>query len=393
MDETRRRADGLDLNKGPFSFHRSRAARFLVVLAVLTVLASFALASPADAPPVKEPDPAASTKLHIIVLPVIYYTPETRLAFGAGGLLNFRLGKEKKNTRPSSLGLLAIYTLENQVQLSLRPEIYLPGNAFVVNADLKYDRFPQNFYGIGNDVSGASESYTPGTFGFKISLKRKIFGSLFGGVNYQFENTVIQKVKTGGMLDSGTIPGSEGGVISGLGISLNWDDRDNVFFPRRGSHIQLAADFYSSAFGSDYSYSASRLDLRTYIPLFETHVLALQGYVRTIGGGAAPFYELSMLGGPYIMRGTYTGQYRDNAQLTVQAEYRFPVWRRLSAAGFTGVGNVAPTLGELLHTSLKFSVGGGFRFRLDKREGTNVRLDFAWCGASTGLYMTIQEAF
>lgn len=392
MDETRRRPDGQDSKTGPPSLRRGLSAGLLLI--ILAALVSPALAGLPGTDPAGEPDPAAASKPHIIVLPVVYYTPETRLAFGAGGLMNFRLGKDKKNTRPSSLGLLMVYTMNNQIQLSLRPEIYLPGNSFVLAADVKYDRFPQKFYGIGNDVSASTvESYTPETFGFKISLKRKVFASLFGGVDYQFESTVIQKVEPGGMLASGTIPGSQGGLISGLGLSLNWDDRDNVFFPRRGSHIQLAADFYSSAFGSDYSYSASRLDARTYFPLFETHVLALQGYVRTIGGGAAPFYELSMLGGPHIMRGTYTGQYRDNAQLTVQAEYRLPVHKRLSAAGFTGVGSVAPTLGDLLHTQLKFSVGGGLRFRLDTREGTNVRLDFAWCGGSTGLYMTIQEAF
>lgn len=392
MDEKNLRRNGPPLRPRPSLPRRGRAAGLLLV--VLATLASTTLAGSPGSGPQKEPDPAAKSKPNIIVLPVLYYTPETSLAFGAGALMNYRLGQDKKNTRPSSLGLFVVYTLRDQIKFSVKPEIYLPGNAYIMSGNFKYDRFPQDFYGIGNDVSASGvESYTPQTFGLMLSLKRKIFGSIFAGIHYQLEGTHIQKVEPGGMLDSGTIPGSEGGLISGLGFSLIWDDRDNVFFPRRGSYIQLAAEFFSSAFGSDYSYSNSGLDLRTYIPLFETHVLALQGIVRSIGGGEAPFYELSMLGGASLLRGTYTGQYRDNALLAVQVEYRFPVWRRLSAAGFTGVGEVAPAFREFEWDFLKFSVGGGLRFRLDRREGTNVRLDFAWCKGSTGLYMTIQEAF
>jgi hypothetical protein len=392
MDETGRRPDGFGLRARPSSLRRGPAAGLVLIL--LAALASSALAGFPGTDDAKEPDPAAKSKPNIIVLPVFYVTPETSLAFGAGALMNYRLGQDKKNTRPSSLGLLAVYTLHNQIQLSLKPEVYLPGNTYIVSGNFKYVRFPQKFYGIGNDVSASDvESYTPETFGLMLSLKRKIFGSIFGGVHYQLEGTHILKVETGGMLDSGTIPGSGGGLISGLGFSLIWDDRDNVFFPRRGSYVQLVAEFFSSAFGSDYSYSTTRLDIRTYIPLFETHVLAFQGVVRSTGGGAAPFYELSMLGGAYLMRGLYTGQYRDNALLAIQTEYRFPVWRRLSAAGFMGLGEVAPTFGNFQFDDLKFSVGAGLRFKLDRREGTNVRMDFACCKGSTGFYMTIQEAF
>ncbi len=392
MDEKKGRRSGLEWTRRPFSVRGPAGAA--LVLALLAGLASPALADPTGPPAAKAPDPAAATKPHIIVLPIIYYSPETRLAFGAGALMNYRLGGDKKNTRPSSVGLLAIYTLNKQVQLSLRPEVYLPGNTFMLGAELGYELYPQDFYGIGNDTSDANvESYTPETLDFKFLVKRKIFGSIFVGVNYQVEKTIIRKVKPDGMLASGTIPGSQGGIISGFGFSLSWDDRDNVFFPRRGYYVQLGADFYSDAFGSDYSYTAARLDFRTYLSLFERHVLALRFYLRSMGGGTAPFYQLSTLGGSTMLRGVYAGKFRDQAQLTVLGEYRFPVWKRLSAAGFTGIGNVATSVNGLLHNALRVSAGAGVRFRVDTREGTNVRLDYAWCSGSTGLYMTIQEAF
>ena len=138
------------------------AALLLLAAAVLAVpLAgqTSAAAKPAGKPPEQQ---AKSFKPHAIFLPVIYYTPETRLALGAGGVLNYRLGLNKETTRPSSLWILFVYTLNSQIQASLRPEIYLPGNRYVVNATLKYELFPTRFYGVGNDVlPSAAETYTP----------------------------------------------------------------------------------------------------------------------------------------------------------------------------------------------------------------------------------------
>jgi outer membrane translocation and assembly module TamA len=93
------------------------------------------------------------------------------------------------------------------------------------------------------------------------------------------------------------------------------------------------------------------------------------------------------------MRGTYTGQFREKALLAFQAEYRIHVWRRIGAAAFAGLGDVAPSLQDIKLNRLKYSLGAGLRFKLDTREGTNLRLDFAWGKHSTGFYMTVQEAF
>jgi len=363
-----------------------------MLLAALLALAGRGLTSGQETT-AKAEDPARKFKPRLLMLPIIYYTPETRLALGAGGVLNYRLGRDKENTRPSSLWILMVYTLNKQIQLGLKPEIYLPHNAFILSANLQYEWFPLTFYGIGNDVpASAAESYTPETKSVLFSVKRKLFESVFGGIQYQIKKTIIQKVEAGGLLASGSIPGSSGGVTSGLGLSFTWDDRDNVLFPRRGSYLQFVADFYNAALGSDYHYSASRFDLRTYIPVRETDVVALQAFVRNMGGNP-PFYELSMLGGAYLMRGTYTGQYRDKALLAFQAEYRMHIWKRIGAVAFAGLGDVAPTIREIELNRLKFSLGAGLRFKLDTREGTNLRLDFAWGQHSTGFYMTVQEAF
>jgi outer membrane protein assembly factor BamA len=365
----------------------------ICVLVLLTTGIAAAQTAPPQETEKKEAKADRTFKPHLLLLPVISYSPETRLALGAGGILYYRLGQEKGKTRPSSLGLLMVYTMNNQIRLQLRPEIYLSNNAYRLNAVIRFERYPTEFFGIGDNVpASAGEGYTPQAIEFHLSLKRKILGSVFAGVQYRIEKTSIQKVTPGGLLAQGTIPGSTGGIISGLGLSVNWDNRDNIFFPRRGSYLQFSADFFNPAFGSDYHYSATNLDLRTYIPVFSTHVLAFQFLMRDIGG-TAPFYELSTLGGASILRGNFSGQYRDKALLAVQAEYRLPVWRRFGADAFVGLGNVGPAFRDINLSRLKYSVGGGIRYRLDRQEGTNLRLDYGWGKARSGFYLTVQEAF
>jgi hypothetical protein len=376
------------------TFPRLLGRSAICVLVLLTTGVAIAQTTPPHETEKKEAKADRTTfKPHLLLLPVVSYTPETRLALGAGGILYYRLGQEKGKTRPSSLGLLMVYTMNNQIRLQLKPEIYLSKNAYRLNATLRFERFPTEFFGIGDDVpASAAEDYTPQTIGLQLSVKRKILGSVFAGVQYTFEKTSIRKVTPGGLLEQGPIPGSTGGVISGLGLSVNWDNRDNIFFPRRGSYLQFSADFFNPAFGSDYHFSTTSVDLRTYVPVFSTHVMAFQLLTRDIGG-SPPFYALATLGGSSILRGNFGGQYRDKALLAVQAEYRLPVWRRFGAAAFVGLGNVGPALRDINLSRLKYSLGGGIRYRLDSKEGTNLRLDFAWGKARTGFYATVQEAF
>jgi outer membrane protein assembly factor BamA len=354
---------------------------------------------PAQEPPPKKPKPAKTDakkdywKPHFVVLPDFYYRPETRLALGIGGFANYRLGNDKEKTRPSTLGLTFVYTMNNQMRVSLRPEIYLPGNKYILNAIVNYSIFPTVFYGIGNNIPASqAETYTPKTFSFQLAVRRKFFGNLFAGIEYQFRNTIIKTVEAGGLLGSGTIPGSQGGTLSGLGLSLSWDTRDNIIFPRRGNYFLLRSDFFGKYLGSSFNYSAVYLDLRTYVPVFETHVLAFQVLMRSVTGNA-PFYGLCNLGGAGMMRGTPSGRWCDYSLLATQAEYRIHVWKRISVAGFAGLGDVAPNLTSFTFDPLKYSLGGGLRYCIDSREGTNLRLDYAWGRGSTGLYIMIQEAF
>jgi len=343
-----------------------------------------------DLPLVVAPKPS---KPYLLIVPIVYYTPETRLAFGAGGSFNLTLGKADTKTRPTSVSFGLTYTLNKQMLLVVKPEIYLPGNSFVITGTIHLEHMPQKFYGIGRDTPDAAvESYTPNTFGVQLGVKKLLSHHLFVGVQGDFDRTTIDKVAPGGAIDRGAVPGGGGGSTVGIGASLSYDTRDNVMFPRRGQYLQVSFDQYAHFLGSDFSFSSVKVDLREYVPVGSASVFAVQGILRS-KGAEAPFYMQPTLGGETNMRGYYKGRYRDGTMVAVQAEYRAHLWKKLGVVVFGGLGEVCPSLGMCDIRSVLPSFGAGIRFKLDKRGGTNLRADYAWGRKSTGFYVTVQEAF
>jgi hypothetical protein len=330
-----------------------------------------------------------------IVLPVIYYSPETRWAGGVGGIWSFRPGKSPEKGRPSFIPFMAIYTQNRQFMLNLSPEFYLGDGSTIIIGKLDLKKYPDKFFGIGNNTRlEMEENYTQRQVSFEISAQKKLWANkdVFAGLYYGFDHYAFPGFEPEGQLVCGTITGSPGGTTSGLGIVLRRDNRDNVLFPTKGHLCQFSATIYSSVFGSEYNYRKLNADVRVYVPVFRTHVLAFQGVFRATSG-TVPFMALARLGSDGILRGYNSARYRDNTLAAIQVEYRLPVWWRFGMVGFAGYGQVADGIGRLKIGEFKYSVGLGIRFRIDPKEGTNIRLDFGFGKGSWGNYLTGGEAF
>jgi len=343
---------------------------------------------------------AEKKRFGTVIIPVVFYMPETKWAFGAGGLLTYRSKHSSAQERPSSLGFYAIYTQLKQFQTKYEPEIYLAHEKYLIKGLLTLEKYPVKFWGIGPDASDeAEEDYTPQTYSIRMSFQKKLFPGrkIYAGFQCQFENFKILKVgqetgKPPGILARQAISGSSGGSVSGVGGIFSWDNRDNIFFPTRGDYWQISGFVNKGFLGSDFDYSSAEIDLRKYVPLFKSHVFGLQALFKSVSG-SPPFNRYADLGGDSIMRGYYKGRYRDKFLFACQAEYRFPVWKKFGLVGFGGLGNVAPRLKELDLSKLRYCVGWGIRFKVVPKEGTNLRLDFAYGKGTSGFYFTAGEAF
>ncbi len=325
--------------------------------------------------------------------PFAFYTPETNFAFGAGGIAYFRTSRIK-NTRPSKVTASAYYSINNQYLISLAPSVYFNQNKNEITAEIYFENSIDEYYGTGSNSPDIEEpQYRYNNFSIDFKIKHKFFEGLSFTFVYNFMNFNIADTKNNPFLNGEDVYGIFGGITSGLGFGVSLDTRDNVFYPLKGYFTEFDGVYFADEFGSDYDFNRYLLDLRYYYSFTDDdNVLALQGYAAS-AGGTPPFYSLPKLGGQYRMRGYFEGRYRDKNYLMAQVEYRKELFWRISGILFMGAGDVGENFSDFKFKNIKYSIGGGVRFVIDKSEKINVRADIGFGKNAFGFYFGIEEAF
>ncbi len=337
-------------------------------------------------------DSSDSNGINWYAYPLIFYTPETNLALGGFTIFLFRLS-DKINSKPSNVRLLAYYTLNNQFSVAVKPDIYFNEDKFLLEADVAYSKLVDKYYSVGNNTPEISEpEYDSRNVALQVQLQYEIFKHLRTGLNYEFRDAKITDTRKNPYLLSGSVNGVDGGTSSGLGFSMRYDSRDNIFYPSVGGFYELGFVFFDDFFGSNFEYTKAVLDLRRFFKISDSQVFAYQFYYNFING-SAPFYEVPPLGGEDLMRGYFTGRYRDDNYFATQIEYRWRFWWRFGLAAFIGIGDVAPEISKFKLNELKYSYGGGVRFRIDEAELIDLRLDFAFGKSNSEFYLSYNQAF
>lgn len=343
-------------------------------------------------------------KTRITGYPYVFATPEAGVAFGVGGIVTFYTSATDSVLRPSKVTVGGWYSLNNQYKLSLTPQINLDHNRWQLNFPSDFGRFTDKFWGIGNlteelpfDSASNSETedFRSEVTNFKLDVQGpvSIYKSLRSGILIELNNTRIVDAQLNPYLNADTVVGTGGGQTFGFGLTSVWDTRNHAFFPSSGGFYQVRALGFPFFMGTEYKYVRVEADFRTFLGRGPDEVVALQAYGNFVFGGA-PFYALSALGGPYRMRGYFQGRYRDKHLVMAQAEYRKLVWWRVGITLFAGVGDVfGSEASDFRVQNLKWSLGGGLRFRFNQAEKVNLRVDLGFGRETKGVYFQLEEAF
>jgi outer membrane protein assembly factor BamA len=305
----------------------------------------------------------------------------------------FHLKAHDSATRTSNAQALAVYTTRSQFVAALNGSIYFPGERFILNEQLSYSSFPDNFWGLGKQAPDSNkESYKFKQYYVYLHPQRRIGNNLFLGVVFEHQRVFDMEYDPGKLFDKEAIVGRKGYHVTGLGLSFTYDTRNNAFSPSRGTMMQFWFDHFMPFLGSDYQYTSYTIDVRRFVKIYKDQILALHAF-GMLTAGEVPLRSLAAMGGANIMRGYYAGRFRDKNQGVVQAEYRVPVIGRIGLVGFAGIGNVGPYLKDINFQYLKYSYGGGVRIALNKVEKLNLRLDYGLGDHSQGFYLQLGEAF
>ncbi|MFD2784807.1 BamA/TamA family outer membrane protein [Hymenobacter rubripertinctus] len=363
------------------------------------------------------PAPAAKFKLtpddpdkpSFIPVPIAFYQQETGFAGGVAILPVWRFGQDTA-VRKSNARLIAWISQQKQTTVQLTHTIFTKEEKYFFSGELSYYDLAFKYYGRGNDTDEDVKSniqYPLWVFDQKALVK--VVPNLFVGVRYRL--TDLGKVKlddadAGNPAPYNSILAEQraGYTTSGVGPAILYDSRDNVLATYRGNFVDAHMLFNGKGLGSDYSFTRYLVDARHFTPLLGSNntILAMQ-FLGQYHTGNVPFREWggmgATLGGSlynnaYLMRGIYEARFRDRQFTTAQAEIRQKLFWRFDGVLFGAVGEVAPNLDDYTFDGLKYAGGAGVRFRFNRRDRLNIRLDYGvGSGGNSGIIFAVGEAF
>ena len=330
-------------------------------------------------------------------IPVIYYSPETKLGFGALVAANFETIKlPDGKTTTSYAQTYFLYTQQKQYDFGAKTRVYLPQNKTIIQAKFNYTYFPEYYFGIENeDPLSRKDTIAYNQIAGDFRVYKKIKKNVFVGGAFRFNK--ISNVNSGvGHLQMDKPLGYDDYWGVGFAPALTIETRDSFVYPRKGFYLEALFFIQPSFNKTSYTYQSFKLDVRKYFPvtwLSEFDALALQ-FVANLNGGDVPFKDMADIGGANTMRGYYTGFYRYKNLYAFQAEYRAHVWWRIGFTVWAGAALTPIKWYSIGDNSVKPNAGVGLRLMLNKSDRLNIRVDQGFGNKNQkGFYLDIAEAY
>lgn len=378
-----------------------RAAFTKTVLALVLIACAFGNCwgqAPASDATVKDQDtdqqPQKKKRGTWIIAPIPISSP----AVGSGLVLAlgyvFKLDEDDELSPPSTLGLAGAFTSSGTRGAALGGRLYFSKNKYQTTFAVAKGRVNFDFYGIGR---------IPGRDAIKVPLKaggtvffgeflRNIGNDIFVGPRYQHRSLYAR-------LDGPQTPGGfeipaidAQATTAAIGFHIQRDKRNSTFYPTKGSLLDVTGDFFDQSLGSRRQYQYYKVAYNAYQKAGDKQVLAYRGMICS-ANQSVPFYDLCMFGVDSDLRGYTGGEFQNRRMFATQAEFRRELKGRIGVVGFGGVGGVARRWNEFRSDQFLPAAGAGLRFKLDKKNHINYRIDWAIGRAGHTLTIGVGEAF
>lgn len=354
--------------------------------------------------------PVVVHKRSFFPLPVLGYSQEKGLEVGAAMLYSFYAGKDPV-LRNSTINLIPSITTERQFKIDLKTDIWTDANNWHFKSNLRYHDFPVYFYGIGDTTHKANGTLLD-NIRYKVQLEaeRRIGGHFYAGLLLHFQQDDYHARENKGVYPGAVLTDKNGGYVTFIGATGIFDNRDNQNYTRYGSWVRLNVA-YAPAFLSKNPLWKIDAQARHFFPISAKSTIGLNALFNSVQGSTLPFYLLPEMGNDLMMRGYYTGRYRDQNYLALQAEYRYfldpkipiNIWfvhmqPKFALAAFGGSGAVFKNR-DIAMSHFKPSYGAGIRWFYDESARLTIRIDYGWgekrAGEKrqSGLYLSLAEAF
>jgi hypothetical protein len=286
-------------------------------------------------------------------------------------------------------GLFGFYAENESWGGGLLQRMSFGGDRWRVMGALFHAEMNYRYYGIGGGPSIVLDQ------GMDLALVeglRRIAPNLYLGLRAVYAETDVGPQ----LPDTNLPPGLDPDLLrvnltlATIAPRLQYDTRDNEFYPRSGLLIDATAAVSRDAIGADLDYERYDASMNHYLPIGNEGVLASR-IATQYTSEDTPFFLFPAFGQGADLRGYQMGSYRDRFLVAAQAEYRHRFTNRIGAVVFGGVGSVAPDFAGWEKTL--WSAGAGFRFVLAPKNDISLRLDVARGRDETVYYVGVGEAF
>jgi len=309
-------------------------------------------------------------------------------------------------TNLSSAVFAPYWNFKGRFGLPLRTSIWLPGNTWTIQGDIRFLVYPQYTWGLGSNHSYADKTLVEDNYvRFYQSALKRITSYFFAGLGYNLDyRSNIHSDDSGISLDEFTnyhygIQGSS--VSSGINLDLIYDTRNNSINPLPGSYVNIVYRVSPVFMGSNNNWNSLYIDVRKYISMNplkpnRQNTLAFWGYFWTVFGSPAPYLDLPAIGwDPYNRSGEGIEQsrYRGRNLFYLEGEYR----RDITSNGLLGL--VVFTNANTVSGSGRFfsswhpAAGTGLRIKFNKGSNTNIALDYAFSQGYHTIVFNLGESF
>jgi hypothetical protein len=366
---------------------------------------------------------------NLSLLPIIDYSPANGFVVGGAVSITEFLGNPK-TTQLSSALLNASFTTKKQILLNLRFDLFLKENKWAISGDNRLLFFAQPTYGLG--IYGLQgQAYTFGLNGSDVTkndseqpmrfnyirlyetVSRRIIGKWYAGmgimIDYDF-NIKDQSLSLDSPvnLTSHYVYSKSYGFdtahysTNGLSFQIIHDSRDNPVNAFSGSYLNVAYRVNEVAFGSTQPSTMLYYEWRNYIGVSKNrprNVLAFWFWGVLVTSGNVPYLAL-----PAITWDTYNrsgrgyiqGRFRGDNMIYEEAEFRYQISRNGLFGGvvFTNLTTASnPLTGQKVFSSVAPGYGFGLRIKMNKKDRTNIAIDYGMGDGFSGVYFNIREAF
>lgn len=316
-------------------------------------------------------------KVNITGIPIINYNKSYGVILGANAMAFFNMNKKDTVSPASIAGLGGGYTENKSWFVSAFTQLYINEDRWRTTAAVGFGDINFQYFEAANEGGeGSFVDYSNVSKFVFLKVMRQIVPHFYGGGLMKLQHSETH-FETG--IDSLT-------NANGLGLSLLYDTRDNVYYPRKGWQVGVSYLANPEWFGSDEKFHSIRAYANYYWQINKKTILASRGSIFA-GLGNVPFTGQHTVGGKDI-RGYSDGKYRGDQVFAIQSEYRWNFYKRWGAVGFFGVAfTEKPSSGALP------GGGAGIRFRAIPSRNINIGVDYARGKGDDGIYFRINEAF